>query len=204
MFHYLSGLVTELFPNLAVIDCSGVGFEVNTSAYTLSQLKAGERAKLYTYVHIREDAFEIYGFSGKSEKRCFEMLLGVSGVGPKAALSILSVSTPENLIMSIVSGDERAITAAAGVGKKIAQRVILELKDKLAKETESVSFADTSAFMPAASSDRSKLGDAAAALTVLGYSAPEINAALKGVDAGNMTTEEIVKAALKQMMMERR
>ena len=200
MFHYLSGLVTELFPNLAVIDCGGVGFEVNTSAYTLSQLKAGEKAKLYTYVHIREDAFEIYGFSGKSEKRCFEMLLGVSGVGPKAALSILSVSTPENLIMSIVSGNERAITAAAGVGKKIAQRVILELKDKMAKETESVSFADTSAFVPAVIGDRSKLGDATAALTVLGYSAPEINAALKGIDTGNMTTEEIIKAALKQMM----
>ena len=200
MFHYLSGLVTELFPNLAVIDCGGVGFEVNTSAYTLSQLKAGEKAKLYTYVHIREDAFEIYGFSGKSEKRCFEMLLGVSGVGPKAALSILSVSTPENLIMSIVSGNERAITAAAGVGKKIAKRVILELKDKLAKETESISFADTSAFMPVASADHSMLGDATAALTVLGYSAPEINAALKGIDTGNMTTEEIIKAALKQMM----
>ncbi len=200
MFHYLSGLVTELFPNLAVIDCGGVGFEVNTSAYTLSQLKAGEKAKLYTYVHIREDAFEIYGFSGKSEKRCFEMLLGVSGVGPKAALSILSVSTPENLIMSIVSGNERAITAAAGVGKKIAQRVILELKDKMAKETESVSFVDTSAFVPAVTGDRSKLGDATAALTVLGYSAPEINAALKGIDTGNMTTEEIIKAALKQMM----
>ena len=200
MFHYLSGLVTELFPNLAVIDCGGVGFEVNTSAYTLSQLKAGERAKLYTYVHIREDVFEIYGFSGKSEKRCFEMLLGVSGVGPKAALSILSVSTPENLIMSIVSGNERAITAASGVGKKIAQRVILELKDKLAKETESVSFADTTAFTPAVSADRSKLGDATAALTVLGYSAPEINAALKGVDTTDMTTEQIIKAALKRMM----
>ena len=200
MFHYLNGFVAELLPNLAVIDCGGVGFEVNTSAYTLSQLKAGERAKLYTYVYIREDAFEIYGFSGKSEKRCFEMLLGVSGVGPKAALSILSVSTPENLIMSIVSGNERAITAASGVGKKIAQRVILELKDKLAKETESVSFADTSAFTPAVSTDRSKLGDAAAALAVLGYSAPEINAALKGVDTEEMTTEQIIKAALKQMM----
>ncbi len=200
MFHYLSGLVTELFPNLAVIDCGGVGFEVNTSAYTLSQLKAGERAKLYTYVHIREDAFEIYGFSGKSEKRCFEMLLGVSGVGPKAALSILSVNTPESLIMSIVSGNERAITTAAGVGKKIAQRVILELKDKMAKETESVSFQDATAFSPVAVSDRSKLGDASAALAVLGYSAPEINAALKGIDTGNMTTEEIIKAALKQMM----
>ena len=200
MFHYLSGLVTELFPNLAVIDCGGVGFEVNTSAYTLSQLKAGEKAKLYTYVHIREDAFEIYGFSGKSEKRCFEMLLGVSGVGPKAALSILSVNTPESLIMSIVSGNERAITAAAGVGKKIAQRVILELKDKMAKETESVSFSDAAAFTPAAVSDRSKLGDASAALAVLGYSAPEINAALKAVDMENLTLEQIIKAALKQMM----
>ncbi len=200
MFHYLSGVVAELYPNLAVIDCGGVGFEVNTSSYTLSQLKAGEKAKLYTYVHIREDAFEIYGFSGKSEKRCFEMLLGVSGVGPKAALSILSVNTPESLIMSIVSGNERAITAAAGVGKKIAQRVILELKDKMAKETESVSFSDAAAFTPAAVSDRSKLGDASAALAVLGYSAPEINAALKAVDTENLTLEQIIKAALKQMM----
>lgn len=200
MFHYLSGLVAELYPNLAVIDCGGVGFEVNTSSYTLSQLKAGEKAKLYTYVHIREDAFEIYGFSGKSEKRCFEMLLGVSGVGPKAALSILSVNTPESLIMSIVSGNERAITAAAGVGKKIAQRVILELKDKMAKETESVSFSDAAAFTPAAVSDRSKLGDASAALAVLGYSAPEINDALKAVDMENLTLEQIIKAALKQMM----
>ena len=200
MFHYISGIAAELLANMAVIDCGGVGFEINTSAYTLSQLKAGEKAKLYTYVHIREDAFEIYGFTGKSEKRCFEMLLGVSGVGPKAALSILSVSSPENLIMSIVSGNERAITAAAGVGKKIAQRVILELKDKMAKETESVSFADTAAFTPSAVTDRSKLGDASAALAVLGYSAPEINAALKGVDTETLTLEQIIKAALKQMM----
>ncbi len=200
MFHYINGVVSELYPNLAVIDCGGVGFEINTSAYTLSMLKAGEKAKLYTYVHIREDAFEIYGFSGKSEKRCFEMLLGVSGVGPKAALSILSVSSPENLIMSIVSGNERAITAAAGVGKKIAQRVILELKDKIAKETDAVSFADTAAFAPAAAGGSSKLNDASAALAVLGYSAPEINAALKGVDTDALTLEEIIKAALKRMM----
>ena len=200
MFHYLSGIATELTPGLAVIDCGGVGFEVNTSAYTLSQLKAGEKTKLYTYVHIREDAFEIYGFSGKSEKRCFEMLLGVSGVGPRAALSILSVNTPEGLVMAIVTGNEKAITAAPGVGKKIAQRVILELKDKRAKETESVSFADPSAFSAAPVSDHSKLGDAAAALAVLGYSTPEINAALKRVPDGDLTLEEIIKAALKQMM----
>ena len=200
MFHYISGLVSELFPGMAVIDCGGVGFQINTSSYTLSQLKAGEKAKLYTYVYIREDAFEIYGFSGKSEKRCFEMLLGVSGVGPKAALSILSANTPEGLIMSIVSGNEKAITAAAGVGKKIAQRVILELKDKMAKETESVSFADPAAFAAPSVSDRSKLGDASAALAVLGYSAQEINAALKNIPIEELSLEQVIKAALKQMM----
>jgi Holliday junction DNA helicase RuvA len=198
MFHYLSGLVTELFPNLAVIDCGGVGFEVNTSAYTLSQLKAGEKAKLYTYVHIREDAFEIYGFSGKSEKRCFEMLLGVSGVGPKAALSILSVNTPESLIMSIVSGNERAITAAAGVGKKIAQRVILELKDKIAKDS---GFSNESFSAPAVpASDNSAVGDAVAALTVLGYGSNEIAQVLKTVDTSGMSTEQIIKTVLRRMV----
>lgn len=199
MFHYISGIAAELLPNLAVIDCAGVGFEVNTSAYTLSQLKAGEKAKLFTYVHIREDAFEIYGFSTQSEKHCFEMLLGVSGVGPKAALSILSVNTPEGLVMSIISENEKAITAAPGVGKKIAQRVILELKDKMAKETQSVSFSDVAFNAPAANAG-SKLSDASAALTVLGYTTTEVNAALKKIDTDAMTLEEIIKAALKQMM----
>ena len=200
MFHYISGMVVQLLPNLAVIDCGGVGFEINTSAYTLHQLKAGEKAKLFTYVHIREDVFEIYGFSGISEKRCFEMLLGVSGVGPKAALSILSVNTPEGLIMAIVSGDEKSITAAAGVGKRIAQRVILELKDKIAKETEGVVFSDSTAFSAAPAGERSKLGDASAALAALGYSNQEIGAALKNVSTEDLTVEQIIKAALKQMM----
>ena len=199
MFHYISGVAAELLPNLAVIDCGGIGFEVNTSAYTLSQLKIGEKTKLYTYVHIREDAFEIYGFAGGTEKRCFEMLLSVSGVGPRAALSILSASTPENLLMAIVSENEKIITAAPGVGKKIAQRIILELKDKVAKETKELSFSDTG-FSAAPIADSSKLGDAAAALTVLGYSASEVNAALKKVDTAQLTLEEIIKAALKLMM----
>ena len=200
MFYYINGIAAELMPGMAVIDCGGVGFQINTSSYTLSQLKVGEKAKLYTYVYIREDAMEIYGFSGKSEKRCFEMLLGVSGVGPKAALSILSVNTPEGLVMAIVTGNEKAITAASGVGKKIAQRVILELKDKMAKETESVSFADPGAFSASPGSDHSKLGDASAALAVLGYSTPEINAALKHIPVDELSLEEIIKAALKQMM----
>ena len=199
MFNYISGVATELLPSAAVIDCGGVGFHINTSAYTLSQLRAGEKAKLFTYVHIREDIFEIYGFFTKSEKHCFEMLLGVSGVGPRAAISILSVLTPENLVMAIISEDEKAIVAAPGIGKKIAQRVILELKDKMAKETDSISFAGGPVAAPVAG-DGSKLSDATAALMVLGYSSAEINAALKKIDTAALSLEEVIKAALKQMM----
>lgn len=200
MFYYISGIAAELLPGIAVIDCNGVGFQVNTSAYTLNQLKPGEKARLYTYVYLREDVMEIYGFSGLSEKRCFEMLLGVSGVGPKAALSILSVNTPEGLIMSIVTGNEKAITAAAGVGKKIAQRVILELKDKMAKETESESFSGITPVAAPVPGEKSKLNDAAAALAVLGYSAPEINAVLKQIQVDALSLEDIIKQALKLMM----
>ena len=200
MFNYINGTVAEVAPNLAVLDCGGVGFQLNVSNYTAGALKTGERAKLLTYVYIREDIFEIYGFSSKTEKRCFELLLGVSGVGPKAALSILSVAPPESLILSIVSGDEKAIMAAQGVGKKIAQRVILELKDKLAKETTEISFSGGAAPAPFAVGEGGARGDAAAALAVLGYGAAEINAALKKLDTDGMETGEIVKAALRQMM----
>lgn len=199
MFNYINGTVSELEPNLAVIDCGGVGYEINTTAYTVSRLKMGEKAKLYTVLHVREDCFELFGFSSKSEKHCYELLTGVSGVGPKAALSILSTTTPENLVMSIVSGDDKSLTAAPGIGKKIAQRIVLELKDKMAKETGELSFRDTSA--PAASPlSGGKLADARAALAVLGYGPMEINAALGRVDVENLGLEDIIKASLKQMM----
>ena len=139
MFYYVNGTVAETGPNLAVIDCGGVGYACATTNYTLSQLKKGERAKLYTHLHVREDIFELYGFSSQAELNSFRMLIGVSGVGPKAALSVLSAATPQNLALSIVTGDEKALTAAPGIGKKIAQRIILELKDKLAKEQSSFS-----------------------------------------------------------------
>ena len=199
MFYYISGVVAERLPNLAVIDCGGVGFQINTSAFTLSQIKPGEKTTLYTYVHIREDTIEIYGFSTLSERRCFELLLGVSGVGPKAALAILSVNTPEGLVMSVISGNEKAITAAPGVGKKIAQRVILELKDKMAKETDTAAFPQSQFPAPVSAGD-GKLSDASAALAVLGYSASEVNAVLKKIDTETLSLEEIIKAALKLMM----
>ena len=199
MFHYIHGVAAELLTNIAVIDCGGVGFEINTSAYSLGQLKKGEKAKLYTYVYIREDTFDIYGFVTLSEKHCFEMLIGVSGVGPKAAISILSANTPEGLMMSIISEDEKALTTAQGIGKKIAQRIILELKDKMSKESRETGFT-AEAFARPNVDTSGKLGQATAALAVLGYSTPEISSALKNVDIDGLELEDIIKAALKQMV----
>lgn len=199
MFYHLEGRIAELMQGAAVVDCNGVGYLVNTSLNTQSRLKTGERAKLYISESVREDAFELFGFATRSEKRSFDLLIAVSGVGPKAALSILSAHTPEALTMAILAGDEKALTVAPGIGKKIAQRVILELKDKLA--SESVDFElPVKAGVPASAAGDGKLTDAAAALGVLGYGPAEINLALKGVDTAALTTEEIIKAALKNMM----
>jgi len=197
MFYFVSGTVAETESNLAVIDCGGVGYACATTNYTLSQLKKGAQAKLYTYLNVREDAMELFGFYSRSELRCFKLLIGVSGVGPKAALAILSSNTPENLTMAIVTENEKALTAVPGIGKKIAQRVILELKDKLAKvEDEFVFSGETTPVMP--QSDKGR--EAVAALSVLGYGPAEINMALKGVDMASLTLEEIIRQALKHMV----
>ena len=197
MFYYVSGTVAEIGPNLAVIDCGGVGYACATTNYTMSRLKKGERAKLFTYLHVREEIFELFGFSSQQELSSFKMLIGVSGVGPKAALAILSSTTPNNLALSIVTGDEKALTAAPGIGKKIAQRIILELKDKLAKEQ--TSFSSDGPVPVIAAGGASKAGEASAALAVLGYGTPEIAAALKGVDM-EQPLEEIIRQALKKMV----
>ena len=197
MFYYVSGTVAEIGPNLAVIDCGGVGYACATTNYTISRLKKGERAKLFTYLHVREEIFELYGFASQQELNSFKMLIGVSGVGPKAALAILSSTTPNNLALSIVTGDEKALTAAPGIGKKIAQRIILELKDKLAKEQ--TSFSSDGPVPVIAAGGANKAGEASAALAVLGYGTPEIAAALKGVDM-EQPLEEIIRQALKKMV----
>jgi len=199
MFYYLSGTVAEIEANLAVIDCGGVGYACSTTNYTLSQLKKGERAKLYTYMNVREDAVDLFGFASQSELHSFKMLIGVSGVGPKAALSILSSTTPGNLAMSVVMGDEKALMAAPGIGKKIAQRIILELKDKLAKEQQSGSFEVGGVNIPVVQQN-SKAGEASAALAVLGYGSQDIASALRGIDMENLPLEEIIRQALKKMV----
>ncbi|MBD9226722.1 Holliday junction branch migration protein RuvA [Vescimonas sp.] len=195
MYYYVNGTVAEIGPNLAVIDCGGVGYACATTNYTLAQLKRGEQAKLYTYLHVREEIFDLYGFSTQAELSSFKMLLGVSGVGPKAALAILSSGTPDQLALSIVTGDEKSLTGVPGIGKKIAQRIILELKDKLAKEqTGFDARMGTLSPIPAGG----KTQEAASALAVLGYSSQEISAALKGVDAA-LPVEEMIRIALKKM-----
>ena len=199
MFYYVNGTVAHMAPYLAVIDCGGVGYACRTTNNTLARLKKGEKAKLYTYLNVREDAMELYGFFSENELNCFQLLIGVSGVGPKAALSILSSSTPENLAMSIITGDEKALTVAPGIGKKIAQRVILELKDKLAKgqiAPGGESYGGTGVTVI----PENKSSEAAAALAVLGYSTAEINIALKGIDLEALSLEEIIKQALKKMV----
>lgn len=200
MYYYVRGEVAHIAPNLAVIDCGGVGYACRTTQTTLSYLKRGQQAKLYTYLNVREDAMELYGFYSESERSCFEMLLGVSGVGPKAALAMLSATTPEGLAASVITGDERALTAAQGVGKKIAQRVILELKDKLAKGQLPSAGGESYGGSGVTVIPQNKASEAAAALAVLGYSAQEVALALKGIDLEALPLEEIVRQALKKMV----
>lgn len=200
MFYYLSGTVAHVEPYLAVIDCGGVGYACRTTSYTISSLKKGEKGKLFTYLNVREDAMELYGFATQEELNLFKQLISVTGVGPKAALSILSASTPANLALSIITGDEKALTCAQGIGKKIAQRVILELKDKLAKNQSFDAAGEKYGGTGMTLIPENKLSEASAALAVLGYSQSEINLALKGVDLDSLTLEQIIKAALKKMM----
>ena len=199
MIYYVSGPVTVLEPGLAVIDCGGVGYGCRITAYTAGQLKLNQTARLYVTESIREDAFDLYGFISKDEQRCYELLTSVNGVGPKAAMAILSAGGPQNFTLAVMTGDEKMLTAAQGVGKKIAQRIILELKDKLGGSAMELDFSGgMAAAAPVQSGNNATL--AHAALQELGYSAAEINAALKGVDP-KATTEEMVRYALRAMVM---
>ena len=200
MFYYLDGTVAEILPYLAVIDCGGVGYACKTTNNTLAALKKGQRGKLYTHLNVGEGIFELYGFAAQNELNSFRMLIGVSGVGPKAALAILSSATPEALAMAVVTEDAKALMAAPGIGKKIAQRIILELKDKMARETAGGLDFSGGKGVPAAPLFASKATEAAQALAVLGYSSQEVQMALKGVDVENLPLEEIIRQSLKKMV----
>jgi len=199
MIYYVSGPVTVLEPGLAVVECGGVGYGCRITAYTAGQLKLNQNARLYVTESIREDAFDLYGFISKEEQRCYELLTSVNGVGPKAAMAILSSGGPSNFTLAVMTGDDKMLTAAPGVGKKIAQRIILELKDKVGGGAAELDFSGgMAAAAPVQQGNNAAL--ARAALQELGYSPVEINAALKGVDP-NASTEEMVRHALRAMVM---
>ena len=199
MIYYVSGPVTILEPGLAVVECGGVGYGCRITAYTAGQLKLNQNARLYVTESIREDAHDLYGFISKEEQHCYELLTSVNGVGPKAAMAILSSGGPQNFTLAVMTGDEKMLTAAQGVGKKIAQRIILELKDKLGGGSMELDFSmGAAAAAPVQKGNNAAM--AHAALQELGYSAAEINAALKGVDPA-ASTEEMIRHALRAMVM---
>ena len=197
MLYYVSGTLTVLEPGLAVIDCGGVGYGCRVTAYTASQLKLGKEAKLFITESIREDAYDLYGFISREEQRCYELLTSVNGVGPKAAMAILAAG-PQNFTLAVMTGDEKLLTAAQGVGKKSAQRIILELKDKVGGSNVELDFSGPSVSAVPAAGNNTALANAA--LQELGYSPSEIAQALKGVDP-NATTEEMIRHALRAMVM---
>ncbi len=206
MFYYISGKLAYANPSCAVIDAGGIGYKLTVSENTYNSLPprhTGEapEVKLYTYMAVREDDVELFGFHNESELASFKMLLGVSGVGPKAAISILSHLTPEKFALAVCTEDRKTIARANGIGPKTAARVILELKDKLLKETDLSAAANDSlgASAPVATNS-GKLSEAQDALMVLGYSRAEALNVLKNIDTQSLGLEEIIKKALKMLM----
>ena len=205
MFYYISGKLACLENGFAVIDAGGVGYRMTVSQNTAVQLSSrktlDEKApvKLYSYMAVREDGIELFGFYGEEEMESFKMLIGVSGIGPKAAISILSLLTPQKLAVAICTDDKKAIAKANNVGPKTAARIVLELKDKLKGRTL-VTSEDNSEEILLPESDSDKFKDARDALTVLGYSRSEAEAVLKKLDTTNAELDDIIREALKKLM----
>ena len=207
MFYYISGKLAHLDPSFAVVDAGGIGYKLTISGTTHasmpSYLTTSEppTVKLYTYMSVREDGVELFGFLHEEELASFKMLITVSGVGPKAAISILTQLTPQKLAVAICSNDTKAIAKSNGVGPKTAARIVLELKDKFQKEFVTSSSDDLS-LEPEASGifATNKRKDAEDALAVLGYSRGEVNTALRGIDTEKLELDDIIRLALKKLM----
>lgn len=197
MIYSVRGELIHTEPSLAVVECAGVGYACRTTMNTLKQIGGtGGEVRLFTYLHVREDAVDLFGFADTAELSCFKQLLSVSGVGPKAALSILSELNPSKLALCITTGDSKTLTRCPGIGAKTAQRIVLELKDKVAKE-QHISAVDFAA-QPSVSPDNNNLSEALTALCVLGFPMQQAQNAVAGVEA-DASVEEIIKYALKRL-----
>ena len=202
MFYYLKGELEYIDINTCVIDCGGVGYKLTVSLLTSEAYasKLGKEVKLYTHLAVREDGVELFGFGSYEEKECFNKLTSVSGIGPKAAMSILSTMTPEKLAIAICTDDTKAIAKSPGIGAKSAARIILELKDKMSKEMANEAIINSASTISAMSfASNSAFSEASEALTVLGYDKNTIASALKGIDPKIDDVSEIIKLALKRL-----
>ncbi|MGM9613796.1 MAG: Holliday junction branch migration protein RuvA [Butyricicoccus sp.] len=203
MFYYVEGRVAVLEQGLAVIDCGGVGYACHTSQNTVGALKTGKTARLYTYLYVREGAVDLFGFADQEELNCFKMLLSVSGVGPKAALAILSVAPPSQLALAIITEDAKLLTQAPGIGKKIAQRIVLELRDKMSKgQLEGAAGRAAEAIAVPAAGTVNHVQEAVAALMVLGYTQAEAFMAMEGLETAGMEAEDIIRHCLKKLAIQ--
>ena len=202
MLYYLIGTVSEIGQNSIILEVGGIGFQVNTSLQAISDVKTGSQVKLYISESIGENNYDLYGFSEQREKRFFELLVSISGVGPKAAISVLSVMNTDELVHAVMTDDIKALTAAPGIGKKIAQRILLELRDKLGAELPNLasSISDSVKQPGKLPSDNQAIFDAMAGLSVLGYSSAEVNAIIRRSDWTGMTAEQIIREVLKNMV----
>ena len=206
MFYYISGKLALLDTGFAVVDAGGVGYKLSISQTTYSQLShsgiSANNVTLYTYMAVREDGIELYGFNSVEELDAYKLLITVSGVGPKAAISILSQLTPQRLTVAILNDDKRSISQANGIGPKTAARIILELKDKLAKVSFSADADDAASVTNdlAASNGSNNRADAQDALIALGYSRNEAYNVLKTIDTSSMELDDIIRLALKKIM----
>ncbi len=198
MFYSLTGTVVRFDASSVAVSCGGVAFNCQTSMNTLKQVaKTGEEVTVYTYLNVREDALDLFGFSTERELECFKLLISISGIGPKMALAILSVLNPDELSLAIASGDYKVIATAQGIGAKKAQRIVMELKDKVASGNMTEIF-DASSAQVASVSSGGNTAEAISALTMLGYSQSEAATAVSKTDK-SLSVEEIIKQALKQL-----
>ena len=199
MFYSLTGKLVHMEPSVAVIECGGVAFKCLTSMHTQRSLpRIGETATLYTHLNVREDALDLFGFSSKNELNCFKMLTGISGVGPKVALAILSELSPEGVAVAAASGDSKSFTRASGVGPKLGQRIVLELKDKVKKMAGTSGDLQLTPAEAGVISASQNAEQAVQALIVLGYTQSEASQAVARLDSA-LATEELIRLALKGM-----
>ncbi len=196
MIYSLTGRVAAVTPEMIVIECAGVGYACKTTLYTVGEIQGRETATLYTYLAVREDAVELFGFASTEELECFKLLTTVSGVGAKYALAILSGMTPDQTALAIASEDVKAFTKVKGVGSKIAQRIVMELKDKIAKDYSRIS--PTGSDIHSAANPSSNAHDAIMALAVLGYSQSEAASCIGRMDPG-LSVDDMIRRALKEL-----